>query len=135
MEWGEPGRGEYIRLIFEYTGTPYDEVKDNSTLITRISDPEAVGIPPNLWPPALELPNGKWLSQTGVLVNYLSPKLGLAGYANDDADLDEDKKAFLSAKNTQLFLTVLDMMVEVSVVYLRGLRVIYSIVLVDSQRS
>ena len=86
--------------------------------MTRISDPEAVGIPPNLWPPAMELPNGKWLSQTGVLVNYLSPKLGLAGYAKDDTDLDEDEKAFSNAKNTQLFLTVLDMMVEVSVFYL-----------------
>jgi len=110
---GVPGRGEYIRLVFEYAGTPYDEVKDNSTLMTRIVDPELVGIPPNLWPPALELPNGKWLSQTGVIVSYLSPKLGLAGYAKDDPDLDEDEKDFLNAKNTQLFLTVLDMMVEV----------------------
>ena len=57
-QWGGiTGRGEYIRLIFEYTGTPYDENKDNSTLMTRIADPEIVGIPPNLWPPALELPN------------------------------------------------------------------------------
>ena len=85
--------------------------------MTRISDPEIVGTPPNLWPPALELPNGKWLGQTGVIVNYLSPKLGLAGYAMDDPDLDEDEKAFLNAKNTQLVLTVMDMMVEVSVGY------------------
>jgi len=89
--------------------------------MTRIADPEIVGIPPNLWPPALELPNGKWLSQTGVIVNYLSQKLGIAGYAKDDANLDEDEKAFLSAKSSQLFFTVLDMIVEVSVVYSGGL--------------
>ena len=88
--------------------------------MTRIADPDIVGIPPNLWPPALELPNGKWLSQTGVIVDYLSQKLGLAGYAKDDVNLDEDEKAFLSAKSSQLFFTVLDMMVEVSVVYSRG---------------
>lgn len=81
----------------------------------RISDPESVGIPPNLWPPALELPNGKWLSQTGVIVDYLSPKLGLAGYAKDDADLDDEEKDFRRAKNAQLLFTVLDMSVEVSV--------------------
>jgi len=109
---GVPGRGEYIRLIFEYTGTPYDEVKDNTTLMTRIKDADLVGIPPNLWPPALELPNGRWLSQTAAIINYLSPKLGVAGYAKDGAGLDEDEKAWLNAKNTQLFLTVLDMMVE-----------------------
>jgi len=109
---GIPGRGEYIRLVFEYTGTPYDEVKDNSTLMARITNPGVVGIPPNLWPPALELANGKWLSQTGVIINYLSPKLGLAGYAKDDTDLDEEEKIFLGAKNAQLVLTVLDMAVE-----------------------
>ncbi|KAF9651616.1 glutathione S-transferase C-terminal-like protein [Thelephora ganbajun] len=114
---GVPGRAEYIRLIFEYTGTPYDEVKDNATLMTRVCDPGTVGIPPNLWPPALELPNGKWLGQTGVLVNYLSPKLGLAGYAKDDTDLDEDEKAYLSAKNAQLFFTVLDLFDEVHKVH------------------
>ena len=85
--------------------------------MTRIANPDTVGIPQNLWPPALELPNGKWLSQTGVIVNYLSPKLGLAGYAKDNVNLDEDEKAFLSAKSSQLILTVLDMMVEVSVIY------------------
>jgi len=111
--YGLPGRGEYIRLVFEYTGTSYDEGKDNATLMRRISDPESVGIPPNLWPPALELPNGKWLSQTGVIVDYLSPKLGLAGYAKDDADLDDEEKDFRRAKNAQLLFTVLDMSVEV----------------------
>jgi len=110
---GIPGRGEYIRLVFEYTGTPFDEVKDNSTLMTRVSDPEIVGIPPNLWPPALEFPDGKWLSQTGVIIDHLSPKFGLAGYAKDDVDLDEDEKAFLRVKNAQLLFTALDMVVEV----------------------
>jgi glutathione S-transferase len=110
---GVPGRGEYIRLIFEYTGTPYEEVKDNSTLMPRIANPETTGIPPNLWPPALELPNGKWLSQTGVIVDYLSQKLGLAGYAKDDALLDDEEKAFLRAKQAQLVFTVLDMTCEV----------------------
>lgn len=83
--------------------------------MSRIAKPKTAGIPPNLWPPALELPNGKWLSQTGVIVDYLSPKLGLAGYAKDDASLDDDEKAFLKAKNAQLFFTILDMAVEVSV--------------------
>lgn len=83
--------------------------------MTRIADPNNVGYPQNLWPPVLELPNGKWLGQTGVIVDYLSSKLGLAGYAKDDANLDEDEKEFLRAKSLQLFLTVLDMVVEVSV--------------------
>jgi len=109
---GLPGRGEYIRLVFEYTGTPYKETKDNSTLMQRITNPETTGIPPNLWPPALELPNGKFLGQTGVIVDYLSPRLGLAGYAKDDAHLDDDEKAFLRAKQSQLVFTVLDMAVE-----------------------
>jgi glutathione S-transferase len=88
--------------------------------MARITNPGVVGIPPNLWPPALELANGKWLSQTGVIINYLSPKLGLAGYAKDDTDFDEEEKIFLGAKNAQLVLTVLDMAVEVSIVHSRG---------------
>ena len=83
--------------------------------MSRIADPETVGIPPNLWPPALELPNGKWLSQTAAIVDYLSPNLGLAGYAKGDANLDEEEKTFLRAKNLQLVLTTLDLTVEVSV--------------------
>lgn len=113
-QWdGIPGRGEYIRLVFEYTGTPYDDRKDNSGLMPRITNPETAGIPPNLWPPALELPNGKFISQTGVIIDYLSPKLGLAGYAKDDSNLDEEDKTFLQAKNAQLVCTTLDLMVEV----------------------
>lgn len=81
--------------------------------MTRIASPEIAGIPQNLWPPALELPNGKWLSQSGVIISYLSPKLGLAGYAKDDKDLDEEEKAFLNAKNAQLVFTTLDLAVEV----------------------
>jgi glutathione S-transferase len=83
--------------------------------MTRIIDPETVGIPPNLWPPALELPNGKWLSQTGVIVDYLSQKFGLAGYPKDGKDLDEEEKVFLSAKHAQVLFTILDLTVEVSV--------------------
>ena len=106
-------------------------------MMTRISNPEIVGTPPNLWPPALELPSGKWLGQTAVIINYLSPRLGLAGYAKDDPDLDEDEKAFLNAKNTQLVLTVMDMLVEVSFGHLaEGPRslVIHRLVLADPQR-
>ena len=69
-----------VQLVFEQTRTPRNELKDNSTLAPRIAGPEMVGIPPNAWPPALELPNGKWLGQTAAIVDYLSPKLGLAGY-------------------------------------------------------
>ena len=85
--------------------------------MSRIADPETVGIPPNLWPPVLELPNGKWLGQTAAIVDYLSTKLGLAGYANDDANLDEEEKAFLRAKNLQLVLTTLDLATEASAAY------------------
>lgn len=88
--------------------------------MTRITDPNNVGHPQNLWPPVLELPNGKWLGQTGAAVDYLSSKFGLAGYAKDGANLDEDEKEFLRAKNLQLFLTVLDMLTEVSVACFRG---------------
>ena len=89
-------------------------------MMERIVDPKTTGIPSNLWPPALELPNGKWLSQTGAIVDYLSPKLGLAGYVKDDANLDEEEKTFSRAKNLQLVLTALDLSVEVSVVRSRS---------------
>lgn len=62
----------------------------------------------------------------------------MAGYAKDDASLDEDEKAFLSAKSSQLFFTVLDMIVEVGVVYSGGAfdsLFIGSIALAGTQRS
>jgi glutathione S-transferase len=87
--------------------------------MTRIANAEKTGIPPNLWPPALELPDGRWLSQTGAIIDYLSPKFSLAGYAKDNVDLDEDQKAFSRAKNLQLFLTNLDLATGVSTVHSR----------------
>jgi glutathione S-transferase len=90
---GIPGRGEFIRLAFEATGTPYTDVgnasKDGiqSVLAVKSEDvtSDADGNPPAFAPPALRIPgegkNGKTLVlyQTPSILAYLGDRLGLAG--------------------------------------------------------
>lgn len=60
---GIPGRGEFIRLAFEATGTPYDDVgnqaEDGIQQILALKDENAThdadGNPPALAPPALRI--------------------------------------------------------------------------------
>jgi glutathione S-transferase len=81
-----------VRLAFEYTKTPYidAEAKDNATLIPTITDPKKVGSPSHFAPPCLELPNGKFISQTAAILGYLAPKLGLDG--TNEVEDEDDKE-------------------------------------------
>ncbi|OJT12123.1 hypothetical protein TRAPUB_11348 [Trametes pubescens] len=74
---GIPGRGEYVRLALEYAGIPYTE--RSSDLMSTLASPSKVGTPPHFAPPALQLPSGRVLSQTGNILNHIAPRCGLAG--------------------------------------------------------
>jgi len=90
---GIPGRGEFIRLVFEATGTSYKDVTQESkdgikaVLAAKADDltVDADGNPPAFAPPALRIPgegkDGKTLVlyQTPSILVYLGDKLGLAG--------------------------------------------------------
>ncbi|KAF8529500.1 hypothetical protein JB92DRAFT_2782937 [Gautieria morchelliformis] len=92
--WGGiPGRGEYIRLAFEYTKTPYKEVNDPTKVISHFS-PKGQ----HLAPPILDVDGSFTLSQTPAVLAYLAPKLGLSG----SGDVEQ-------AKVNQLTLTALDL--------------------------
>ncbi|KIY67522.1 glutathione S-transferase-like protein [Cylindrobasidium torrendii FP15055 ss-10] len=104
-----PGRGEFIRLAFEYTGTAYVEANDPKTLLATIGDASKTGgAPPAFAPPALELPNGYVLSQTPAILNYLAPRLGLAGW-DKATSLDADTKDQIQAAVNGVVLTALDL--------------------------
>ncbi|KAK9242714.1 hypothetical protein V1506DRAFT_50309 [Lipomyces tetrasporus] len=81
---GIPGRGEFVRLVFEATGTPYIDVSNQETRgYAKAKKLTAEGKPPVFAPPALlihgEGYDGKPLliSQTANILLYLGPKLGL----------------------------------------------------------
>ncbi|KAF2688799.1 glutathione S-transferase [Lentithecium fluviatile CBS 122367] len=88
-----PGRGEFIRLALEATGTSYTDTanasKDGIQSMLALINPEATidadGNPPAFAPPILRVPgegkNGKSLVlyQTPSILAYLGDKLGLAG--------------------------------------------------------
>lgn len=109
---GIPGRGEFVRLAFEATKTPYldvsNQVQGGIHQILALKDEKAThdadGNPPAFAPPALRVhgegKNGKTLviSQTPVILAFLGEKLGLAG-------VDAAEKAWIQA----LALTVLDL--------------------------
>lgn len=87
---GIPGRGEFIRLCFEETGTPYEDVcnadksrmKELTSLISGENTGDATN-PPPFAPPVLR--HGDLLiSQAPNILLYLAPKLGLAGPEGDD---------------------------------------------------
>ncbi|KAH7117753.1 hypothetical protein B0J11DRAFT_90794 [Dendryphion nanum] len=99
LYWPEiPGRGEFIRLVFEATGTSYKDVSNeskdgmNAVLAIKAEDLtiDSDGNPPAFAPPALRVPGegkeGKALVlyQTPSILLYLGEKLGLAG--EDEAD-------------------------------------------------
>ncbi|KAG8772302.1 hypothetical protein FRC19_004594 [Serendipita sp. 401] len=103
--WGGiPGRGEFVRLVFEYTRTAYKDPKSPAPLLSKVG---ATAHPPHLAPPILELSNGTFLSQTANILNYLAPKLGLDGVT--ERMTEEDDIAIRSAHVNQLVLTCLDL--------------------------
>ena len=128
MQWpGIPGRGEYIRLAFEHSGVPYTEDSDPSKLLSTITDPKNCGHPSHFAPPALKLPGGKFISQTPNILNYIAPKVGLAGdkWAKLAEKVKNGEKVDLGSEEYeeaeveravvhQLVLTALDLSNEVS---------------------
>jgi glutathione S-transferase len=104
MQWpGIPGRGEHVRLAFEYAGIPYAEVNDPSKMMSAITDQKNSGHPPHFAPPALKLPSGRVISQTPAILNHIAPKFGLAGKTEG-----EDEEEIRSTVN-QLVLVALDL--------------------------
>ena len=106
------GRGEFVRLAFEATKTPYLDVSNTVEggihQILALKDEKATydadGNPPALAPPALRIhgegKNGKSLviSQTPAILAYIGEKLDLSG-------TDAAEKAWINA----LTLTALDL--------------------------
>ncbi|KAF8920551.1 glutathione S-transferase-like protein [Mucidula mucida] len=110
---GIPGRGEFVRLAFEYTGTPYVEASDPAKLLPTITNAKNTGgAPPAFAPPALELPSGRVICQTPSILNYLAPTLGLAGWDKEEK-LDDDEKEEIRACVNQVVLTALDLNNEI----------------------
>ena len=88
---GIPGRGEHIRLAFEETNTPYNDICNASddgikAVMSQISDKNHGdgGNPPPLAPPILRH-GDLLLSQTPSILLYLGPKLGLIPNLHDNA--------------------------------------------------
>jgi len=109
---GLPGRGEYVRLAFEYAGIPSTENLDPGNLISTITDPAKSSSPPALAPPALKLPSGRFLSQTSAILNHIAPKFGLAGEKGskglEGGEEGEEERSVVN----QLVLTGLDLCSE-----------------------
>jgi glutathione S-transferase len=113
-----PGRGEFIRLALEASGTPYTDIanedsKNGYSTVQKVTmnssslESEA-GNPPTFAPPALRIPGaGKdggslVISQTSNILLYLGEKLELSGSS-------EAEKYWIN----QLALTALDLNNEV----------------------
>ncbi|TFY62967.1 hypothetical protein EVJ58_g3530 [Rhodofomes roseus] len=91
--WGGiPGRGEYIRLAFEYAGESYSEMNTASKLLPTITDP----------------------AKTPAILSYLAPKFKLAGEKGSrvvEAGLSEEEREEAEEERatvSQLTLTALD---------------------------
>ncbi|EWG51343.1 glutathione S-transferase [Fusarium verticillioides 7600] len=79
-----PGRGEFVRLVFEEAGVPYSDVAQNiekgMNTVKSLTSTDNIGDehnPPALAPPALK--HGDLLiSQTPNILLYVAPRVGLA---------------------------------------------------------
>ncbi|KAG8923188.1 hypothetical protein FRC02_011296 [Tulasnella sp. 418] len=67
----------------------------------------AASCPAHFAPPILELPGGQRLSQTANILNYLAPRLGLAGN-QEPGYSDSEEAEILRARVNQVVLTVMD---------------------------
>jgi hypothetical protein len=112
--WPEiPGRGEYVRMLFEASNTPYTDSTDIKELQARVMSTDTVGHPPHFAPPVLGVtPNSRqefYISQTAAILGFLGPRLGLMGDLEAEDEIDRDKRR---AQVQQVALTALDLMVE-----------------------
>ena len=104
---GLPGRGEFVRLLFEESGVPYKDIaktpQEAVAAVKGLIDPENCGDefnPPILAPPALKH-GDLLLNQTSNILMYLAPRLGLL-------PLDSNGLFHLN----QIVLTILDGLVN-----------------------
>ncbi|KDQ62258.1 hypothetical protein JAAARDRAFT_122624 [Jaapia argillacea MUCL 33604] len=125
---GLPGRGEYVRLAFEATDTPYVDDTDVKNIMPLTSG--GVASPPHFAVPILEIPassgskriktqasqsapegaiNSAYISQTSAILAYLAPKLGLAGDVDGEG---EEEREIRRAHIDQLVLTSMDLCSE-----------------------
>jgi len=103
---GIPGRGEYVRLVFEYAGVPYRNESDPGNIVSTIYKTSTASHPPAFAPPVLKLPSGRFIAQTGAILIHLAPKFGLYG-----TKIGEEGEEERSAIN-QLVMTVTDLTAE-----------------------
>jgi glutathione S-transferase len=100
---GLQGRGEFIRLAFEESGTTYVDVartpKGMKAMMAMLDDPSLA--PPPFAPPFLRH-DGVVISQVANILQYLGPKLGLA---------PKQESLQLAANGVQL--TIADIVAEV----------------------
>lgn len=89
-------------------------MSDAGKLLPTITNASKVGHPPHFAPPALELPSGRMLSQTAVILNHIAPKLGLAGalgstvVKSDLSEAEREKAEEERSTVSQLVCTALD---------------------------
>jgi glutathione S-transferase len=80
---GIPGRGEFVRLLFEEAGVPFtdhaDNPKDDVAAITAFMDDGNVGddFNPPLYAPPILRHGDIIINQVSNILLYLAPKLGL----------------------------------------------------------
>jgi len=77
---GIPGRGEFIRLAFEYAQHPYEQDLDPRSFMKYIKDSTVAGkgVPHAFSPPFL-LHDGNLITQTSNMLLYIGDTLGLSG--------------------------------------------------------
>jgi len=77
---GIPGRGEFIRLAFEYAGHPYEQDLKPDNFLKYIRDPSSTsqGEPHAFAPPVL-LHDGNVISQTPNILLYVGEAVGMSG--------------------------------------------------------
>lgn len=138
-----PGRGEYVRLAFEATGTPYKEETDVKSLQEHVMSIEKVGSPPHFAPPILEVnvssidstaegnkpkalkveegqSAGSAISGGNEQVFFLSQTPNILAYLGsklgligDKNDDSEIKREIRRAHVNQMVLTILDLSNEI----------------------
>lgn len=100
------GRGEFVRLVFEEAGLPYDDVARRPesegagiAALMGILQDDAAGTPP-FAPPVLRV--GKLrIAQTALICRYVGEQCGLASAGQDDR-----------LRAGQLMLTIMDRVLE-----------------------